>query len=123
MKAANRSPRDMLAREEREMQRHVSAFRRNRQKPVGVPDAPEPRRTGLFDAAAAEVLEQHRELLWLRLADRSRALIAAQDRLRDGTYGICADCGHPIPERRLKVLPTATLCVRCQERREAAMAA
>lgn len=123
MSAANRSPRDVLAREEREMQRRFSAFRRIGQKPVGVIDVPERRRADLFDAAAAEVIEQHRELLWLRLADRSRALTAAKDRVRDGTYGICADCGRPIPQRRLKVLPTATLCVQCQERREAALAA
>jgi DnaK suppressor protein len=105
------------------MQRRFSAFRRIGQKPVGVIDVPERRRADLFDAAAAEVIEQHRELLWLRLADRSRALTAAKDRVRDGTYGICADCGRPIPQRRLKVLPTATLCVQCQERREAALAA
>jgi DnaK suppressor protein len=123
MSTANRTPRDMLAREEREMQRRVSASRRIGQKPVDLIDLPEPRRTGRIDAAAVEVTAQHRELLWLRLADRSRALLAAKDRVRDGTYGICADCGRPIPQRRLKVLPTATLCVQCQERREAAIAA
>jgi RNA polymerase-binding transcription factor DksA len=123
MRAANRSPQELLVREEREMQRQYSALRRIRRQPIGVVDVPEQRRTSLFDAAALEVLEQHRDLLWQRLAAHSRALTAAKDRISEGTYGICAHCGRPIPQRRLKVLPTAALCVQCQERREAALAA
>lgn len=123
MRAANRSPQEMLVRVEREMQRLCSALRRVRRQPIGPVDVPERRRTSLFDAAALEVLEQHRDLLWQRLAAQSRAVAAAKDRMSEGTYGICAHCGRPIPQRRLKVLPTATLCVRCQERREAALAA
>jgi RNA polymerase-binding transcription factor DksA len=123
MSAANRSLRDRLAREEREMQRRVLAFRRRGQKPVGIVDVPERRQTGWFDAAATAVVEQQRDLVWQRLAERSRAVVLACDRVREGTYGICADCGHPIPRRRLEVLPTATRCVHCQERRETAMAA
>jgi RNA polymerase-binding transcription factor DksA len=113
----------MVNREEREMQRRFFALRRGSQQPVGVLDVPDRRRTGLFDAAAAEVLAQHRDLLWQRLADQSRAVTEAKDRIREGAYGICAHCGRPIPPRRLKVLPTATLCVQCQERRETALAA
>jgi DnaK suppressor protein len=123
MRAANRNPQEMLLREEREMQRQYSALRRVRRQAVGVVDLPERRRSSLFDAAALEVLEQHRDLLWQRLAAHSRALTAAKDRMSEGTYGLCAQCGRPIPQRRLKVLPTATLCVQCQERREAALAA
>lgn len=123
MRAANRNPQEMLLREEREMQRQYSALRRVRRQAVGVVDLPERPRSSLFDAAALEVLEQHRDLLWQRLAAHSRALTAAKDRMSEGTYGICAHCGRPIPQRRLKVLPTATLCVQCQARREAVLAA
>lgn len=123
MRAANRSPQEMLVREEREMQRRFSTLRRVRHRPIGVIDVPDRRRTSLFDAAAVEVLEQHRDLLWQRLADKSRALTEAKDRIREGVYGICANCARPIPQRRLKALPTATLCVQCQERHEALLAA
>ena len=123
MRAANRNPQEMLVRVEREMQRQFFALRRVRRQPTGLVDVPERRRTSLFDAAALEVLEQHRDLLWQRLAAQSRAVAAAKDRMSEGTYGICADCGRPIPPRRLQVLPTATLCVQCQERRETAIAA
>jgi DnaK suppressor protein len=39
-------------------------------------------------------------------------------RLASGTYGLCEDCGQPIPPKRLAVRPTATLCVPCLSRRE-----
>lgn len=38
---------------------------------------------------------------------------AALARIEDGSYGICASCGKPIGENRLKALPTATLCIDC----------
>ena len=47
----------------------------------------------------------------------------AQERLADGTYGTCADCGEPIPKARLEVRPEATLCVKCQTLRENARVA
>jgi len=123
MRAADGKPEDLLARKEDEVRRRVSALRRIRQKPVRVLDAPQERRQGLFDAAAAEIAEQQYELLCRRLVDQNEAVLAAQERLRDGAYGICEACGHPIPQRRLLAMPTATLCVQCQQRRETAMAA
>lgn len=41
---------------------------------------------------------------------------AALARLGDGTYGRCEDCGRPVPEGRLEILPYARRCVRCQQR-------
>ena len=35
-------------------------------------------------------------------------------KIEEGTYGICEDCGEEISEKRLLVLPAATLCVDCQ---------
>jgi DnaK suppressor protein len=39
-------------------------------------------------------------------------------RIEDGTYGICQRCGDPIDIARLRVLPFATLCIRCKELEE-----
>lgn len=44
---------------------------------------------------------------------------AALGRLRQGVFGICERCGDEIPERRLKALPWARLCLACAERRQA----
>ena len=45
----------------------------------------------------------------------------AIDRLIHGGFGICMDCGQPIPEARLKVRPYAVYCVKCKSRREEMM--
>ena len=41
-------------------------------------------------------------------------------RIENGKYGICEDCGKRIPAARLKVMPFAYLCVECKQRDEQA---
>ena len=52
------------------------------------------------------------------LVDRVNRLVAALDRVRDGEYGICVECGEPIAPARLRVMPEVATCVRCQDRLE-----
>jgi DnaK suppressor protein len=42
-----------------------------------------------------------------------RRLAAALDRLAQGEFGWCEDCGEPIAPRRLEFDPAATRCVSC----------
>ena len=42
----------------------------------------------------------------------------ALERKAAGQYGICAECGRPIPKARLAARPHATLCIDCQRERE-----
>lgn len=49
------------------------------------------------------------------LAERAEVTAALQ-RVADGTYGVCAACGRPIPAGRLEARPMATLCVDCAQR-------
>lgn len=35
-------------------------------------------------------------------------------RIDEGSYGLCSECGDPIAEARLKALPFAELCLKCQ---------
>ncbi len=44
-----------------------------------------------------------------------RKIDAALLRIRTGTYGICEQCGNPIGEKRLEVVPYTTLCIECAE--------
>ena len=37
------------------------------------------------------------------------------ERIEEGTYGQCEECGVKIPKSRLNAIPYATLCVRCAE--------
>jgi DnaK suppressor protein len=45
------------------------------------------------------------------------AIMAALNRIKLGTYGTCAECGRPIPEKRLEAVPTALRCIACEEKR------
>lgn len=58
----------------------------------------------------------------LRIRDRERRLIrkiqAAIQRLDEGTYGICEDCGEDISIPRLKARPVTKLCINCKARQE-----
>ncbi len=40
---------------------------------------------------------------------------AALDRLAEGDYGKCVNCGQPIQEKRLEAVPWARHCIRCQD--------
>ena len=46
-----------------------------------------------------------------------REIEEALERLRDGSYGTCPDCGMPVSRKRLEAIPWARYCVSCQERR------
>jgi RNA polymerase-binding transcription factor DksA len=38
---------------------------------------------------------------------------SAIGRAERGTYGMCERCGRPIAEERLRVAPSASLCINC----------
>lgn len=42
----------------------------------------------------------------------------ALERLEDGSYGTCEECGLEIGEKRLKAMPFARYCVDCQRQKE-----
>ena len=42
----------------------------------------------------------------------------ALQRLVDGEFGKCQECGEPISEGRLKIRPYAVFCVKCKTRHE-----
>jgi DnaK suppressor protein len=54
----------------------------------------------------------------LALSAQARAAVEEIDhaltKIYAGTYGICENCGQPIPKARLKALPYARLCVACK---------
>ena len=51
--------------------------------------------------------------------DELRAIGEARERIGEGTYGDCIDCGRDIPFERLRAQPTASRCIACQTRYEA----
>lgn len=64
-------------------------------------------------------LERELGISLMEMRNRRRQSIdEALTRLHEGTYGICAECGIEISEKRLQAVPFAKLCVECQSRAE-----
>jgi len=55
----------------------------------------------------------------LNLATNKQELLyeidEALQKIEEGTYGICESCNKPIPQKRLKALPFAKFCKKCQQ--------
>jgi DnaK suppressor protein len=49
------------------------------------------------------------------LRERLTRMEEAERKLEEGTFGVCEDCGADIEEERLRAVPYAIRCVRCQE--------
>jgi len=60
----------------------------------------------LEDLEASEAME-------VAHIQEGRQIRAALQRIADGSYGTCANCGATIAPARLQALPTATLCINC----------
>ena len=62
------------------------------------------------------------EDLNLRRLDSHRKLLLDIDeclrKIQEGTYGVCEECSEEISQKRLNVIPTATLCIDCKENKE-----
>jgi RNA polymerase-binding transcription factor DksA len=74
---------------------------------------------GVQEVEASE--ENGREIEWRhrgQLEARLREINDAQDRLMDGVYGRCTDCGAEIDSHRLAADPAASLCITCQRSAE-----
>jgi len=58
----------------------------------------------------------------LRIRDRERKLIkkikTALERIDEGTYGICEECGEEIGIKRLEARPVTTMCIECKSKQE-----
>ncbi|MEK7206289.1 MAG: TraR/DksA C4-type zinc finger protein [Pseudomonadota bacterium] len=53
-----------------------------------------------------------------RELEESQDVDAALDRIKNGTYGTCVDCGNAIAPERLNAYLAAKRCITCQSRRE-----
>ncbi|HYO50251.1 MAG TPA: TraR/DksA C4-type zinc finger protein [Chloroflexia bacterium] len=64
---------------------------------------------------ANETAEQETMLTLRGTAERQLAHVnEALERIEDGSYGTCSNCGKPINPARLDALPFSTLCINCQ---------
>lgn len=45
-------------------------------------------------------------------------VVRALDKIKEGSYGFCDECGEKIPQARLEAVPGAVYCVDCLSRKE-----
>ncbi|HUZ78794.1 MAG TPA: TraR/DksA C4-type zinc finger protein [Chloroflexota bacterium] len=64
-----------------------------------------------FDKESSLAIQASLEAM---LAEINHAL----HRIDEGTYGVCENCGQPIPVERLEIRPQATLCITCKSKLE-----
>jgi len=67
-----------------------------------------------FGRQESEIADATIDRLLGEMADCERAL----ERLAQGRYGDCVDCGEPIPTPRLMAQPAAERCAQCQRASE-----
>jgi RNA polymerase-binding protein DksA len=70
------------------------------------------------DRALSDLLSDLNLAIVDRHVHEMRGIEAARERMAEGSYGVCIDCGDDIGFQRLKVNPTAQRCIRDQERFE-----
>ncbi|HUS13208.1 MAG TPA: TraR/DksA C4-type zinc finger protein [Pyrinomonadaceae bacterium] len=73
-------------------------------------DDPPPLESDAAEKYALEMRWHRRQHLEARL----REVREAQDRLNEGTYGRCIDCGAVIDDKRLLEDPAVSRCIGCQ---------
>jgi len=74
------------------------------------------------EASVADLLVDLEAAMTDRDMRELRDIDAAQQRMRDGSYGECRDCGGEIDFERLRANPTAVRCIVCQTRHEKSFA-
>jgi len=71
-----------------------------------------------MDLASSE----YNQALVFRFRGREKTLIKkidkAIERIDNGEFGLCENCGEEITLKRLEARPVTTLCIRCKEEQE-----
>ncbi len=103
----------------RERRRALEAMLRGLQNALHQPLGTRSGSPDIMDAAK----QTHDDFIRQAMLDSCRDMLAQVDealhRLAAGKYGVCVECGEPIPVARLRALPFAVRCLPCRERLEA----
>jgi DnaK suppressor protein len=103
---------DALRAKQREL---LDSYERDKAAGNALPD------DGIQDLADKAASAYSKELNF-SLSDGERNLLMAIEeafnRMRDGSYGTCTNCGNVIGEKRLQAVPWTSFCIDCQELQE-----
>jgi DnaK suppressor protein len=106
---------DALRAKQREL---IDSYQRDKAAGNASPD------DGIQDLADKAASAYSKELNF-SLSDGERNLLMlieeAFNRMNDGAYGTCTNCGTTIGEKRLQAVPWTPFCIDCQELQEKGM--
>jgi DnaK suppressor protein len=100
---------DALRRKQQEL---VDSYERDKAAGNAQPD------DGIQDLADKAASAYSKELNFsLSDAERNSLKLVeeALDRVKEGTFGACTNCGNTIGEKRLQAIPWTAYCIDCQE--------
>jgi DnaK suppressor protein len=126
MKVLKPSPEDFSPRSKEEIEAFRRALMDMRENLLaGISESPVPEalasQSDIGDIIDQAGDERDRELSLLlsgRDKEKLLAINEALEKVSEGTYGVCEECGERIGSGRLKVMPLAKLCVSCQAKFE-----
>jgi DnaK suppressor protein len=99
----------------KKQQQLLDSYERDKAAGNALPD------DGIQDLADKAASAYSKELNF-SLSDGERGLLMlieeAFNRIREGNFGTCTNCGNPIGEKRLSAVPWTPYCIDCQELQE-----
>src|SRR5215213_6033055 len=106
---------DALRKKQREL---LDSYERDKAAGNALPD------DGIQDLADKAASAYSKELNF-SLSDGERNLLMAIEeafnRMKEGSFGVCTNCGSTIGEKRLQAVPWTSFCIDCQELQEKGM--
>ncbi len=76
------------------------------------------KRKELIDKAAKSESALIYGMEYERKSKEIHAIKNSMKRIKDGTYGICIQCGKTIDQKRLDIKPTAKFCITCRKKND-----
>jgi len=108
----------VLETEKKSLEKELQSFARKDDIPKGDWETKYPNREDRYKDEEANEVEDYDNLLpveyglELKLKDVNTAL----EKIAQGKYGICENCGKEITEERLLACPEAKTCLKCNEK-------
>src|SRR5436853_5039429 len=67
------------------------------------------------DQALASTMESLQNSLQETEMEQYKRIVRALEKIEEGSYGICIDCGNDISPKRLESFPDSARCLLCEE--------
>jgi len=117
----HRKIKEKLENEKAAIEKELKKFAKEDEKLNGDWDTRYPHWDGEAGSAglekAADEVEEYSTLLPIEhsLEIRLKNINLALEKIKEGKYGICENCGKKIDKKRLEVCPEARFCLKCQK--------